>query len=78
MKAKSIIEQALQKAKKNGVRGRALRREINKDFPLYGHKRSKYPYRVWLEELDAVMHKELFGVSQVVLRLDFGTEGLSS
>lgn len=69
-KAKRIIQTALADAKVNGIRGRALRREVNRRFEEYGHPRSKYPYRVWLQELDAAMFKELNGCSQMSLGLE--------
>jgi hypothetical protein len=69
-KAKEIIGAALIEGKASGVRGRALRRFITKKYPEYGHPRSKYPYRVWLQELDAVMYRELNGCSQIILNLE--------
>lgn len=68
-KAQKIIGDAYRQAKDSGLRGRAVRRHITKQYALYGHPRSKYPYRVWLEELDALMYKELNGCSQLVLTL---------
>ncbi len=69
-KARTIIQAALVEAKKNGARGRALRRAANQQYAEYGHPRSKYPYRVWLEELDAIMFRELNGCSQMALGID--------
>lgn len=75
-RAKQIIAVALRLGKSRGIRGRALRRFITKSYPEYGFLdefgrpvRAKYPYRVWLEELDAVMFKELHGLSQTMLDL---------
>jgi hypothetical protein len=76
IKAKRIIQAALREAKAKGIGGRALRRFITKSYPAYGYLdeqgrpiRGKYPYRVWLEELDAVMFRELNGCAQMGLNL---------
>lgn len=71
-KARQIIHKALLEAKAKGLRGRAIRRHITKFYPEYGHPRCKYPYRVWLDEVDTVMEKELSGYSQMVLGLSRG------
>ena len=68
-KARDIIYSAYAEAKSLGVKGRAVRRFINKKFPQYGHSRSKYPYRVWLDELDLLMYREINGVEQLGLNL---------
>ena len=74
-KAKQIISEAYQEAKKSGARGRAVRRFINKHYEKYGHPRSKYPYRVWLEELDALMYIEMNGTSQLPLMIQLENIG---
>lgn len=72
-KARALIASAIAEAKENGVRGRALRRAANQKYNEYrpaeafAHPRSKYPYRVWLQELDAVMFRELNGCAQMSL-----------
>ena len=65
--AQKIIGAAYQEAKNSGVRGRAVRRFINQRYSQYAVNRKKYPYRVWLEELDRVMYGELFGTAQLSL-----------
>jgi hypothetical protein len=70
-KAKEIILAAYRDAKKQGLRGRAVRRFITKNYAAYGHPRAKYPYRVWLEELDALMYKEMNGCSQLIFDLAY-------
>lgn len=77
-KARAVIMKAITEAKENGVRGRALRRAANQRYDEYrpaaefAHPRSKYPYRVWLQELDAIMFRELNGCSQMMLGLEAG------
>ena len=76
-KAEQVINAAYQEAKKSGLRGRAVRRFITKHYPEYGYMtddgrplRCKYPYRVWLEVLDALMYQEINGCAQLVIGLD--------
>jgi len=66
--AKTLIYEGYREAIASGQRGRAIRRWVNKYyFPKYGAPRAKYPYRVWVEELNALMARELAGVRQMVL-----------
>lgn len=71
-KARKIIGAALLEGKAQGIRGRALRRFIGQRYPEYSDTRMKYPYRVWLEELDKAMFQELNGCNQMVLGLVSG------
>ena len=70
-RAREIIYQAYFEAKQLGLRGRSIRRFITQRYSLYGYPRKKFPYRVWLNEIDALMYRELNGASQVFLPLNF-------
>lgn len=70
-KAKQIQALAVAEARREGVRGRALRRWVNGYFSQYAERRWKHQYRVWLDELNKLMACELAGCEQVKLGLDF-------
>lgn len=56
-KAQSVIHPALQEGNEQGLKGRALRRHIRNQYPLFDPLEIKkfYPYRVWLEEVDRAL-----------------------
>lgn len=70
-KAKEIQRQAVEDARREGVRGRALRRWVNGYYEKYAARRWKFPYRVWLDELNDLMAMELSGCEQGKLSLEF-------
>lgn len=71
--AQKVIYPALREGMAMGLKGRALRRHIGKQYPF--GVRAHFPYRVWLDELEIALNERTPGPANPQTFLDLFNPG---